>query len=179
MNVFVTKDDERQADLLSSEILGSTYMHHSRWKDYAVLYRSSHLSRIIEKAFVRNRIPYRISGSVSFFDRSEVKDFLSYFRLILNHDDDNAFLRVVNTPRRDIGAATTEKLGIFARKHGMSMFDAAQSALFQKEVGANTFRALGEFCEFISGRTDQAEDDARCCRGSRLRGDPPAARHPS
>ena len=161
VNVFVTKDDERQAELLSGEILGSTYMHHARWKDYAVLYRSSHLSRVIEKAFVRNRIPYRISGSVSFFDRSEVKDFLSYFRLILNHDDDNAFLRVVNTPRRDIGAATTEKLGIFARKHGMSMFDAAQSALFQKEVGAGTFRSLGEFCEFISDRTSQAEDDAR------------------
>ena len=78
VNVFVTKDDERQAELLSGEILGSTYMHHARWKDYAVLYRSSHLSRVIEKAFVRNRIPYRISGSVSFFDRSEVKDFLSY-----------------------------------------------------------------------------------------------------
>ena len=53
VNVFVTKDDERQAELLSGEILGSTYMHHARWKDYAVLYRSSHLSRVIEKAFVK------------------------------------------------------------------------------------------------------------------------------
>ena len=94
------------------------------YKDYAILYRGNHQSRLIEQALRERNVPYFISGGTSFFSYAEVKDVLSYLRLFSNQDDDAAFLRIVNTPRREIGATTLEKLGAYARERQVSLFSA-------------------------------------------------------
>ena len=73
---------------------------------------------------MQNRIPYKISGGTSFFSRAEIKDMMAYLRLVVNQDDDAAFLRIVNTPKREIGAATLQKLGELAQEKHISLFEA-------------------------------------------------------
>lgn len=75
------------------------------------LYLGNHQARIFEKILLQNRIPHKISGGDSFFSRPEIKDSLAYLRLLTNPDDDSAFLRIINTPKREIGAVTIQKLG--------------------------------------------------------------------
>jgi ATP-dependent DNA helicase Rep len=101
------------------------------YKDYAILYRGNHQSRLIEQVLHERNVPYFISGGTSFFSYAEVKDVLSYLRLLSNHDDDAAFLRIVNTPRREIGATTLEKLGAYSRERQISLFSACN------EMGLN------------------------------------------
>ena len=80
-----------------------------------MLYRGNHQSRPLEKALRLARVPYHLTGGTAFLERAEVKDVLAYLRLIVNPDDDAAFLRIANVPRRDIGATTLEKLGELAQ----------------------------------------------------------------
>jgi len=102
------------------------FKHGTKYKDYAILYRGNHQSRLMERALREQNIPYVISGGKSFFDHTEIKDVMSYLKLIVNPDDDAAFLRVVNTPRREIGASTLEKVAGYANDRGISLFDATQ-----------------------------------------------------
>src|SRR3546814_15081508 len=90
----------------------------------AILYRGSDQSRLIELKLQHHQIPNRLSGGTSFFGRQEVKDLMSYFRLLVNPDDENAFLRVINVPRREIGSTTLEKLGNYATERKISMYNA-------------------------------------------------------
>ncbi|MFP3334601.1 3'-5' exonuclease, partial [Pseudomonas sp. SIMBA_064] len=85
----------------------------------------NHQSRVFEKFLMQNRIPYKISGGTSFFSRPEIKDLLAYLRVLTNPDDDSAFLRIVNTPKREIGPATLKKLGEWAMTRNKSMFTAS------------------------------------------------------
>lgn len=90
------------------ELIAHRFSKKTKYKDYAILYRGNHQSRLLEKLLMQNRIPYKISGGTSFFARAEIKDMMAYLRLVVNQDDDAAFLRIVNTPKREIGAATLE-----------------------------------------------------------------------
>lgn len=103
-----------------AELVAHRFMRKSKYKDYAILYRGNHQSRLLEKMLMQNRIPYKISGGISFFSRAEIKDMMAYLRLLVNQDDDAAFLRIVNTPKREIGAATLEKLGSWHRKNRLA-----------------------------------------------------------
>ena len=85
-----------------------------RVKDFAVLYRANHQARVFEKALRKAQIPYKVSGGQSFFDRAEIKDLCAWLRLLVNNDDDPAFLRAVTTPKRGIGHQTLASLGEFA-----------------------------------------------------------------
>src|SRR5699024_3227091 len=89
--------------------------HRARWHEFAVLYRGNHQARALEKAFRLARLPYHLTGAMSFLDRAEVKDVLCYLRVLANPRDDAAFLRIVNVPRRSVGATTLEKLGHLAQ----------------------------------------------------------------
>ncbi|MBL8303198.1 MAG: ATP-binding domain-containing protein, partial [Ideonella sp.] len=114
-------------------------------KDFAILYRANHQARVFEKALRRANLPYKVSGGQSFFDRAEIKDLCAWLRLLVNNDDDPAFLRAVATPKRGIGHQTLGALGEFASKWKVSLFE----ALFAESLGAmlNT-RALGSLHEF-------------------------------
>jgi len=115
------------------------------FKDFAVLYRANHQARVFEKALRKAGIPYKVSGGQSFFDRAEIKDLCAWLRLLVNNDDDPAFLRAVTTPKRGIGHQTLASLGEFASKWKTSLYE----ALFAESLGtALNARAVGSLHEF-------------------------------
>ncbi len=125
LRVIQAKNEENEIERVIGELIGHRFMNRSQYKDYAVLYRGNHQSRLLEKALMQNRIPYKISGGTSFFSRPEIKDVMAYLRVLVNPDDDNAFLRIVNVPKRELGPATLEKLGTYANMRQISMFAAS------------------------------------------------------
>ena len=115
------------------------------YSDFAILYRANHQARVFEKALRRAEIPYKVSGGQSFFDKSEIKDLCAWLRLLVNQDDDPAFLRAITTPKRGIGHQTLGSLSQFASRWKCSMFE----ALFAESLGTTlTARALGSLHEF-------------------------------
>ncbi len=115
------------------------------YADFAVLYRANHQSRIFEQALRRAEIPYKVSGGQSFFDRTEIKDLCAWLRLLVNQDDDPAFLRAITTPKRGIGHQTLGSLGQFSKSWKCSMFE----ALFAESLGtALSKKAIGSLHEF-------------------------------
>ncbi len=117
----------------------------AQFKDFAILYRANHLARAFEKALRKANIPYKVSGGQSFFDRAEIKDLCAWLRLLVNNDDDPAFLRAVTTPKRGIGHQTLAQLNEFASKWKTSLYE----ALFAESLGtAVSARAIGSLHEF-------------------------------
>ncbi|WP_028601640.1 ATP-dependent helicase [Ottowia thiooxydans] len=115
------------------------------WRDFAILYRANHQARLFEQALRRAQIPYKVSGGQSFFDRAEIKDLCSWFRLWINEDDDPAFMRAITTPKRGIGHQTLAQLGDLATKYHLSLF----GALFSHSLGGVlSARAVGSLQEF-------------------------------
>jgi ATP-dependent DNA helicase Rep len=116
-----------------------------QFKDFAILYRANHQARVFEKALRKAELPYKVSGGQSFFDRAEIKDLCAWLRLLVNNDDDPAFLRAVTTPKRGIGHQTLGNLGEFAGKWKLSLYE----ALFAESLGtAVNARAIGSLHEF-------------------------------
>ena len=141
-------------------------------RDLAVLYRSNAQSRVFEEALVSAGIPYRVYGGLRFFDRAEIKDALAYLRLVANRGDDPSFERVVNNPPRRIGEATLRNVRAYARRHGLSLWEAAAQA--DKFLNARAAGALNGFLQLIDSIaaevTDMelAEQVSRTVRGSGL-----------
>jgi ATP-dependent DNA helicase Rep len=124
---------------------GGEYAGTTEWKDFAILYRANHQARKLEESLRRAQIPYKVSGGQSFFDRAEIKDLCAWLRLLVNQDDDPAFLRAITTPKRGIGHQTLGSLGEFSGKWKVSMFE----ALFQNSLGTVlSARAIGSLHEF-------------------------------
>ncbi len=124
----------------------------------AVLYRSNAQSRIIEEALMQANMPYRVYGGLRFFDRAEIKDVLSYLRLVANRNDDAAFERVVNTPTRGIGAATLTQLRQHARENNQTMWQAAVDLINAKFFAARAGNALVGFLTLIDSLTPEDPD---------------------
>jgi ATP-dependent DNA helicase Rep len=117
----------------------------SEWKDFAVLYRANHQSKILEQAFRKAQIPYRVSGGQSFFDRSEIKDLCAWLRLIVNNNDDPAFVRAATSPKRGIGHQTLQSLGVFAKQYRVSLFEALFSSSLAGFLSGRALACLHEF----------------------------------
>ena len=132
------------------------------WKDFCVLYRANHMAKPFEKAFRKANIPYKVSGGQSFFDRAEIKDLCSWMVLLSNNDNNPAFIRSVNTPKRGIGHTTLAALSTFADAHKISLFE----ALFSHSLGAALpSKAVGSLHEF--GRyVNDLEYRAKRCIGA-------------
>jgi ATP-dependent DNA helicase Rep len=134
------------------------------WKDFCVLYRANHLAKPFEKAFRRANIPYKVSGGQSFFDRAEIKDLCCWMRLLVNNNDDPAFMRAVTTPKRGIGHTTLGALGTFASQTKQSLFEALFSNSLGSVLPAKAVGSLHEFgrylndLEYRARRTVGAED---------------------
>jgi len=126
LRVIACASEGQEVERVVSEIIVHKFKNRTKNRDYAILYRGNHQARLMERALREQNIPYVISGGKSFFDHAEIKDIMSYLRIIVNPDDDAAFLRIVNTPRREIGASTLEKLAGYATSRGISLFDATQ-----------------------------------------------------
>jgi len=149
LKVMACRNDEHEAERVVSEILSHRFKHRTKYSEYAILYRSNHQSRVVEKALREHRIPYFLSGGQSFFEKSEVKDIMAYLRLMANHDDDTAFLRVVNTPKREIGAATLQKLGDYAMQRNCSLFAACQEMGLSQVLSDRAYENLSRFSHWI------------------------------
>ncbi|MFY3758147.1 3'-5' exonuclease, partial [Escherichia coli] len=125
LKVVTANNEDHEAERVVGELIAHHFVKKTNYGDYAILYRGNHQSRVFEKMLMQNRIPYKISGGTSFFSRPEIKDLLAYLRVLTNPDDDSAFLRIVNTPKREIGPATLQKLGEWANLRNKSLFAAS------------------------------------------------------
>jgi ATP-dependent DNA helicase Rep len=120
------------------------------WKDFAVLYRANHQARVFEQALRKAQIPYKVSGGQSFFDRAEIKDLCAWLRLVVNNDDDPAFLRAVTSPKRGIGHQTLQHLGVFAGKYKLSLFEALFSSSLASVLTGRALGGLHEFGRYVN-----------------------------
>ena len=160
IRVLECRDDDHEAERVAAEIAHLAEKHKARWNEFAILYRGNHQSRALEKALRIARVPYHLSGGTAFLERAEVKDLLAYLRLINNPDDDAAFLRIVNIPRRDIGATSLEKLGQAAGVRHVSMLRAAQNDTVLAGLTARPASALAGFVNLMRDLAHLAERSA-------------------
>ena len=157
LRVIKCRSEEHEAERVTTEIISHKFNHRTKFSDYAVLYRGNFQSRLIERALREQRIPYFINGGTSFFEKTEVKDIMSYLRLMANPDDDMAFLRVINTPKREIGASTVEKLGNYAQNRNVTMLGAVYEMGLEQVLPERAVQNLRQFAEWLSRITERAE----------------------
>ena len=156
IRIIGCRDDEHESEKVISELLYHKLKHQASFKDYAILYRSNHQSRSLEKVLREHNVPYFLTGGTSFFSRVEVKDIMAYLRLLANQDDDNAFLRVINTPRRGIGSSTLQALGEYAAKRNTSMFGACFEMGLAESLPAKSVQNLEVFTRWLIDIADRA-----------------------
>lgn len=156
LKVLPCKHEEDEAEKVVAEIISHRFINRTHYRDYALLYRGNHQARVFEKALMANRIPYRISGGTSFFSRMEIKDIMAYLRLLVNQDDDNALLRIINVPRREIGAATLEKIGTLANEKHISLFASCFEPELAERLPARSLQAVTGFARWITDLSEQA-----------------------
>ncbi|MBY0575176.1 MAG: UvrD-helicase domain-containing protein [Gallionellaceae bacterium] len=159
IRIYAARDDEHEAESVVMKLMSHKFEHRTRFADYAILYRSNHLSRTFEEQLRAQRVPYTVSGGTSFFDRAEIKDITSYLRLIANPDDDPAFIRAITTPKRGIGNTTLEKLGSYAGSRQVSLFEAAFEAQVEQQLPPRQYEELMLFCNFINRIQERADKD--------------------
>ncbi|MCK5728374.1 MAG: UvrD-helicase domain-containing protein, partial [Methylococcales bacterium] len=157
LRVLQHKDERIESKQIIAELIHHKFRHGGRFSDYAILYRGNHQSRLFEKDLRENDIPYFISGSTSFFSYTEVKDVMSYLRLLVNQDDDAAFLRVINTPRREIGPTTLEKLGKYANDRQISLFSACSEMGLTQTLSEKAIKRLNHFCDWTQNTAQKIE----------------------
>ncbi|MDA3877252.1 MAG: UvrD-helicase domain-containing protein [Halothiobacillus sp.] len=158
--VIVCATAEEEAERIATEILHQHFRNQTEYRDFAVLFRGNHQARLIEQSLRKLSIPYNLTGGQSFFDRAEVKDAMAYLKLLVNPDDDAAMMRVINTPRREIGPTTLEKLGRYARERRSSLNQAARSAGLQSTLEERAYFRLNRFCGWLDATRHQPGTDA-------------------
>lgn len=149
LKVITANHEDHEAERVTGELIAHHFINKTGYKDYAILYRGNHQSRVFEKMLMQNRIPYRISGGTSFFSRPEIKDLLAYLRVLTNADDDSAFMRIVNTPRREIGSTTLQKLGDWAMQRNKSLFSASFDMGLEQTLNGRGLESLQRFTHWL------------------------------
>ena len=150
IRVIRCRDEQSEALRVATEILAHRLRHDHRWGSYAILYRGNFQSRMLEMQLQEHQIPYRLSGGTSFFSRAEIKDMMAYLRLLVNPDDDTAFLRIVNVPRREIGPSTLEKLSTYVRGRQVSLFQACDEIGLAQVLDRRCIERLTGFTRWLS-----------------------------
>lgn len=142
-------------------VVTNLLIHHNRFNtslnDYAILYRGNYQSRAIEKELRQQRVPYVINGSTSFFEHTEVRDLLAYLRVIANPDDQRAFVRIINTPKREIGTTTVQKLSEYARSRHIGLLDACLEVGLSQVLPKAAQQRVYEFGQWLMGLHEKAE----------------------
>jgi len=166
MRVLAMPDQEAEVERIATEILCLCVKKQLKFGDFAILYRGNHQARLLEIKLQSHQIPYQLSGGTSFFSRAEIKDIMAYLRLLINPDDDNAFLRVINTPRRKIGPSILEGLSSYATERGISLLSACHELGLEQFLGTSQVEKLRRFSQWISNVAHkcQQEDAVRSIR---------------
>jgi ATP-dependent DNA helicase Rep len=159
LRVLACRNTEHEAERVVSDILHRHFQKQGNYRDFAILYRGNHQARIFEEALREHQLPYRISGGRSFFDCTEVKDVLAYLRLIINPDDNSAFLRIINTPRREIGAGTLDKITRHASTIGSSLLAACLDTELLQAIGTRGGKKLHEFAAWMERMQKLADSE--------------------
>ena len=151
-------NEEAELDRVVSEIIDQRVRKGLHWSDFAILYRGNHQSRPLEIKLQQQSVPYHLSGGTSFFSRNEIKDVMAYLRLLINPADDNAFLRIVNVPRRKIGAATLEALANYATQRENSLFDAIGEIGATASINDQGLARLRDFAHVLEHARRQCQE---------------------
>jgi ATP-dependent DNA helicase Rep len=159
LRVIRCADEHAESQQVVAEIIDHQLRKRTRFGDYAILYRGNHQSRLIELALQQQQVPYHLSGGTSFFARNEVKDIMAYLRLLLNENDDNAFLRIANVPRRKLGTSTLEALGTFATRENCSL-SLACLRIGAEEVSDAGLKRLREFRHWLDAMRQLSQKDS-------------------
>ena len=159
IRVLRTRNEEAEAERIASEILDHKLKSRAGFRDFAVLYRGNHQARLLEIKLQAYQVPYRISGGTSFFAKNEIKDAMAYLRLLTNPDDDTAFLRVVNVPRREIGPRTLEQLTGYARQRELSLARALNEMGADAHIQPRSLDKLRRFADFLDRTRQNLERD--------------------
>lgn len=157
VKVWACKSNEHEAERVAAEIHYLKQAKEIPWGEFAILFRGNHQSRPLEKALQLLRIPYHLSGGTAFLERSEVKDTLSWLRVLANPDDDAAFLRAIAAPKREVGATSLEKLAQLAQTSGLSLARAAGNISLLKQLTPRAANGLNEFTGIVQRLRDLAE----------------------
>ncbi|MFV0392062.1 MAG: ATP-dependent helicase [Paludibacteraceae bacterium] len=156
IQVSSTMTDFEEAFNVATNINKIQEEENRHYDDFAVLYRTNSQSRVMEEALRKNSIPYRVYGGLSFYQRKEIKDVISYFRLVCNNQDEEALKRVINFPARGIGNVTMDKLTTTAQLHGVSIWTVLRDMLkYNLDVNAGTATKLAKFRDMIDVFTQQ------------------------
>jgi ATP-dependent DNA helicase Rep len=158
LRVLKARGDEHEAERVISELLYHKFKHNTDFREYAILFRENYQSRVLERVLRERRIPYFLSGGSSFFDKTEIKDVMAYLRLLCNPGDDNAFLRVINTPRREIGAATLEQLTVHATELNASLLQASLDPGIERRLAARQVAMLRTFTNWLTEMIGKAAE---------------------
>jgi len=149
IRVWECRDNEHEAEKVAAEI---SFLHTARdapWSDFCVLFRGNHQSRPLEKAMQLLRIPYHLTGGTAFLERQEVKDALAWLRLLVNPDDDAAFLRAVQSPKREVGATSLARLAEMAQRAHLPLSRAAESMGALKALPPRAASGLSAFNDIL------------------------------
>ena len=157
IRIINCRNDDDESERVAKEIVTHKLRFGNEWEQYAVLYRSNFQARMLEAQLRQLQVPYKLSGGQSFFARSEIKDIMGYLRLILNPEDDSAFLRIINTPKRGMGPATLEKLGLFSQEHSISLLASCTHAGLAHVLPSKAYGTLKEFGDFIEHYTRELD----------------------
>lgn len=149
IKVIHTRNEDAECDRIATEILDRHLREKIPFRDFAVLYRGNFQSRILEVKLQSYQVPYKINGGTSFFARAEIKDLMCYLKVLVNREDDNAFLRIVNLPRREIGPSTLEKLGQYASERQVSLFGACDEIGLEQVLPEKAVDRLRRFCDLL------------------------------
>jgi ATP-dependent DNA helicase Rep len=158
IRVWECKDHAHEAEKVASEIQFQAQKNGAPWSDFCILFRGNFQSRALEKALQLLRVPYHLTGGTAFLDRGEVKDAMAWLRLVANPDDDAAFLRAVQSPKREVGATTLARLAELAQHAHLPLSRAAESVGLLKQLAPRAANALGGFVDVVRGlRNDAAQ----------------------
>ena len=158
VTVVAALDERDEADWVLEEIKSRRNKENRGLNEFAVLYRTNAQSRALEDALRREAIPYRLVGSVRFYDRREIRDLMSYLKLIANPSDEEAFRRAIAVPKRGIGDATVDLLAASARESGFPLFEIAARAELQESLRPAARKSLAEFTGIVSSLRERAKD---------------------
>jgi len=159
IRILKCRNDEVESERIATEIVERRLRYGCGYKDFAVLYRGNHQSRAIEMKLQAYQVPYKLNGGQSFFGRNEIKDIMGYLRLLINPSDDAAFLRIINTPRREIGPTTIEKLSEYSAMRGVSMLSATTEMGLEQVLMPKAVDRLRRFGHWLENITRNAYTD--------------------
>ena len=158
VTLLAALDERDEADFILEEIKARRHREDRGFNEFAVLYRTNAQSRALEDALRREAIPYRLVGSVRFYDRREIRDLMAYLKLIANPSDEEAFRRAIGVPKRGIGDSSVDTLAARARDTRVSLSEVAAREDLQESLRPVARKALADFTRLISGLRERAKD---------------------